>query len=148
MLSKTLAELFERDLLKLKEEILLYKDEKKMWLIGNQISNSGGNLCLHLIGNLNHFIGATLGNSGYIRQRDLEFSSKNVPRETLIEKIDVTIQVIVPVLNQLTQEQLEADFPLEKHGQIVTTEYMLLHLLTHLSYHLGQINYHRRLLDV
>lgn len=148
MLSKTLAELFERDLLKLKEEILLYKDEKKMWLIGNQISNSGGNLCLHLIGNLNHFIGATLGNSGYIRQRDLEFSSKNVPRATLIEKIDVTIQVIVPVLNQLTQEQLEADFPLEKHGQIVTTEYMLLHLLTHLSYHLGQIDYHRRLLDV
>ncbi len=148
MLSKTLAELFERDLLKLNEEILLYKDEKKMWLIENQISNSGGNLCLHLIGNLNHFIGATLGNSGYIRQRDLEFSSKDVPRATLIEKIDVTIQVIVPVLNQLTQEQLEADFPLEKHGQIVTTEYMLLHLLTHLSYHLGQINYHRRLLDV
>lgn len=148
MLSKTLAELFERDLLKLKEEILLYKDENKMWLTENQISNSGGNLCLHLIGNLNHFIGATLGNSGYIRQRDLEFSSKDVPRATLIEKIDATIQVIVPVLNQLTQEQLEADFPLEKHGKIVTTEYMLLHLLTHLSYHLGQINYHRRLLDV
>lgn len=148
MLSKTLAELFERDLLKLKEEILLYKDENKMWLTENQISNSAGNLCLHLIGNLNHFIGATLGNSGYIRQRDLEFSFKDVPRATLIEKIDATIQVIVPVLNQLTQEQLEADFPLEKHGKIVTTEYMLLHLLTHLSYHLGQINYHRRLLDV
>lgn len=148
MLSKTLAELFERDLLKLKEEILLYKDENKLWLIENQISNSGGNLCLHLIGNLNHFIGATLGNSGYVRQRDLEFSSKGVPRAILIEKLDATIQVIVPILNQLTQEQLEADFPLEKHGQVVTTEYMLLHLLTHLSYHLGQVNYHRRLLDI
>ncbi len=147
MIASTLAEIFERDLLKLKEEILGYKDENNLWLVENLISNSAGNLSLHLIGNLNHFIGATLGNSGYLRQRDLEFSSKHIPRQEIIQEIENTITIIVPVLQRLTNEDLTKDFPLEKHGKTVKTDYMLFHLLTHFSYHLGQINYHRRLLE-
>lgn len=147
MIASTLAEIFERDLLKLKEEILWYKDENNLWLVENSISNSAGNLSLHLIGNLNHFIGATLGNSGYIRQRDLEFSSKHIPRQEIIQEIEHTISTIVPVLQRLTNEDLTTEFPLEKHGKTVKTYFMLFHLLTHFSYHLGQINYHRRLLD-
>lgn len=147
MIKTALLEIFERDLVKLKEEISLYNDEKNIWKIEKQISNSGGNLALHLIGNLNHFIGATLGNTGYVRERDKEFSDKYVPREKILNDIDATIKVVNNALTNLSGEDFEKNFPLEKHGQIVKTDFMLLHLLAHLEYHLGQINYHRRLLD-
>lgn len=147
MLQDVLPEIFERDLLKLKEEISLYKDENNLWKTEKQISNSAGNLALHLIGNLNHFIGATLGHTGYVRERDKEFSDKHVPREKILAGIDAVIPIVVNTLKSLPTEDLEKDFPLEKHGTIIRTDFMLMHLLTHLEYHLGQVNYHRRLLD-
>lgn len=147
MIKETLNELFERDLQKLKTEINLYKDEDNLWVIKEGISNSAGNLCLHLIGNLNHFIGATLGNSGYVRHRDDEFSLKNIPRQDLIINIDNCMLIVSNTFSKLTAADMEKEFPVEKHGTIVSTMQMLLHLFGHLSYHLGQINYHRRLLD-
>jgi hypothetical protein len=147
MTKATLTELFERDLQKLGTEINLYRDEDDLWVIKAGISNSAGNLCLHLIGNLNHFIGATLGNTGYVRHRDDEFSLKNIPRQDLLMNIDNTILIVTETLSKLTEADMEKDFPLEKHGTIVSTTHMLLHLYGHLSYHLGQINYHRRLID-
>lgn len=147
MILSTLAELFVRDLEKLKSEIQQYRDENALWVTGGEIANSAGNLCLHLVGNLNHFIGATLGNTGYVRQRDLEFSQKNVPRQELLDAVEQTTAKVRESLGKLTEADLQERFPLEKHGQVVTTGYMLLHLQTHLNYHLGQINYHRRLLD-
>ncbi len=147
MILSTLAELFVRDLEKLKSEIQQYRDENALWVTGGEIANSAGNLCLHLVGNLNHFIGATLGNTGYVRQRDLEFSQKNVPRQELLDAVEQTTATVRESLGKLTEADLQERFPLEKHGQVVTTGYMLLHLQTHLNYHLGQINYHRRLLD-
>jgi hypothetical protein len=147
MIKEALIEIFERDLLKLKEEISLYKEENKLWITEKNISNSAGNLTLHLIGNLNHFIGATLGKTGYIRERDKEFSVKNISRIDLLESIDGTISIVKATLEDLTLEDFEKDFPLEKHGKIVKIDFMLLHLLSHFEYHLGQINYHRRLID-
>lgn len=147
MIKEALIEIFERDLLKLKEEISLYKEENKLWITEKNISNSAGNLILHLIGNLNHFIGATLGKTGYIRERDKEFSVKNISRIDLLESIDGTISIVKATLEDLTLEDFEKDFPLEKHGKIVKIDFMLLHLLSHFEYHLGQINYHRRLID-
>ena len=147
MVKDTLMELFERDIQKLKTEINLYKDEDNLWIIKEGISNSAGNLCLHLLGNLNHFIGATLGNSGYVRHREDEFSLKNIPRQDLVTNIENCVLILNNTFSRLTEEELEKDFPLEKHGTIVTTTHMMLHLLGHLNYHLGQINYHRRLLD-
>lgn len=147
MLTKSLASLFTRDLTKLKEEMLGYQQEEKIWQIDGRISNSAGNLCLHLVGNLNGFIGAQLGNSGYQRARDLEFSLKNIPRTELLTKIDDTIVVVNAVLEQLTEKQLQETYPIDVFKEKMTTEYFLLHLVTHLSYHLGQINFHRRLLD-
>ena len=147
MLKNSLIELFERDLQKLKTEIDLYKDEDNLWVVKEGISNSAGNLCLHLIGNLNHFIGATLGNTGYVRHRDDEFSLKNIPRQDLIMNIENCILIVKSTLLKLTDDDFVKEFPLEKHGTIVSTIDMLLHLFGHLSYHLGQINYHRRLLD-
>ena len=147
MLKVVLLEIFERDINKLKDEINLYKDENSLWIVKGGISNSAGNLCLHLIGNLNHFIGAVLGNTGYVRNREKEFSAKNLTRKELNKEIEKIIDVVNKTLNNLSEKDFEADFPLEKHGKIVKTDFMLLHLLTHFNYHLGQINYHRRLIS-
>lgn len=146
MIKSTLIEFFERDLLKVRDEISQYKNESDLWVVKPGISNSAGNLALHLVGNLNHFIGATLGNTGYVRQRDLEFSQKDIPREKIYSMLDDTIAVVKNTLTELPNAQLVHDFPLEKHGKIVSVWHMLLHLSTHLNYHLGQINYHRRML--
>ncbi len=147
MLIQILQSLFERDLNRLKAEIGLYRDEKNLWLIEKGISNSAGNLCLHLIGNLNAFVGAELGKTGYIRHRDLEFSTKDVALQELMEKIDATIVVVKKSLATVMQEQLEADYPVMVFKEKISTGLFLVHLATHLNYHLGQINYHRRLLD-
>ena len=141
-----LLTLFERDLRKLREEINLYADENKLWVVQEGISNSAGNLCLHLLGNLNHFIGAILGHSGYVRQRDDEFSLKDIPLGILTAQIDATIAVVQEALSGLLDTDLEGNYPEQKHGETVKMDFMLLHLLGHLSYHLGQINYHRRLI--
>jgi len=147
MLKETLTEIFERDLQKLITEIKSYKDESNLWLVKEGISNSAGNLCLHLSGNLNHFIGTTLGNTGYVRHRDDEFSLKNIPRQDLLLNIENCMLTVKNTLKNLPGEELEKDFPLEIFGRTVSTAFMLVHLATHLTYHLGQINYHRRLLD-
>ncbi|SDR80065.1 DinB family protein [Winogradskyella sediminis] len=147
MLTDTLITLFQRDLNKIIEEINMYKEESNLWKVEGAITNSAGRLCIHLIGNLNHFIGAVLGNSGYIRQRDLEFSIKDVPKLELIAQIKNTIVVIENTLKSLTASDLQSAYKLQVFNEVMTTEYFLVHLNTHLSYHLGQINYHRRLID-
>ncbi len=147
MIQETLKKLFERDLDKLIVEIDSYKNESILWKIDQGISNSAGNLALHLVGNLSHFVGAQLGATGYVRTRELEFTKKDVPKSELISTIKETKKVVCSTIDQLSEEQLKANFPLIVFGEPTSTEYMLIHLTTHLSYHLGQINYHRRLLD-
>jgi hypothetical protein len=147
MLIETFKFLFNRDLLKLKQEIESYNDQSKLWYVEKGISNCAGNLCLHLIGNLNHFIGATIGNTGYVRNRELEFSQKNIPADELVNRINDTVIVIENALDKLSDDILREDFPLLYNNEKVSTMHMLTHLLTHLDYHLGQINYYRRLYD-
>lgn len=147
MLLETLKLLFNRDLLRLKSEINLYKDESKIWIVENNIANSAGNLCLHLIGNLNTYIGAEFGKTNYVRNRELEFSLKNISKKELIDQIDSTILVVEMSLNTITEEQLKNEHQILVFDKKTTLEYLLVHLTTHLTYHLGQINYHRRLLD-
>ena len=147
MLKVTLLGLFERELNKLKEELNLYHEEHEIWLLKGAISNSAGNLCLHLIGNLSHFIGATLGNTGYIRYREDEFSLKNIPRQDLLTNIENCRLIVKNTLAKLSAADLEKEFPQQVFQKSINTEMMLMHLSTHLTYHLGQINYHRRLLD-
>ena len=148
MLTQTLKTLFRRELEKLKNEIDSYKDETKLWTVEKGIANSAGNLCLHLIGNLNNYIGKELGGTGYIRNRDLEFSQKDIPRLELLKKIDETILVVENALDKLTIQQLEEEYPAPVFDYTMTTGFFLVHLTAHLTYHLGQINYHRRLLDI
>lgn len=148
MYTDTLIKIFARDLNTLKKEISLYNNERNLWALDKSITNCAGNLCLHILGNLNHFIGATLGNTGYTRQRALEFSLKDVPRENLLVQIDETILVVEKSLLKLNSSVLDELYPINVFKEPMTTEYFLTHLVHHLSYHLGQINYHRRLLDV
>ncbi|OCA71784.1 DinB superfamily protein [Chryseobacterium arthrosphaerae] len=147
-MTESLQSLYKRDLNKLKTEIEAYQKEENIWKTDKNISNSAGNLCLHLIGNLNHFIGAQLGNTGYIRHRELEFSLKDIPQAELTEKIEATAAMIDSTLSQLSDEDLKKEYPLVVFEDKMTTDYFLIHLVTHLDYHLGQINYHRRLLDI
>ena len=147
MITDALTTLFERDLQRLKTEIELYRIEENLWLVKDGIGNSAGNLCLHLIGNLSHFIGAILGNTGYIRHREDEFSLKNIPRQDLVTNIENCRLIVRNTLAKLTVADLEKEFPQQVFDKSITTEMMLMHLTTHLTYHLGQINYHRRLLD-
>ena len=142
-----LIEIYGRDILKLKDELNAYKDERSLWLTAGNISNSAGNLCLHLVGNLNHFVGAVLGKSGYVRKRDDEFALKNISRSELIDKIEKTRRVVVNILSAMIEKDFELDFPEKKHDKTLRTDFMLFHLLAHLNYHLGQINYHRRLIE-
>ncbi|NJE06923.1 DUF1572 domain-containing protein, partial [Thermococcus sp. M36] len=108
---------------------------------------SAGNLCLHLIGNLNTYIGKELGNTGYVRDRPLEFSAKHVPRHELIDKIDDVAAIVAETMQHVSEDTLAKEYPVVVFQEPSSTEFMLIHLATHLSYHLGQINYHRRLLD-
>ncbi|RZJ50386.1 MAG: DinB family protein [Flavobacterium sp.] len=146
MLVETLKSLFTRDLNKLKLEIESYTDESKIWAIDKNILNSAGNLCLHLVGNINTYIGAEIGKTGYIRNRELEFSLKDIPRAELIEKIENTIVVVNNALDSLTETDLQAIYPQIVFEKEMTTEFFLVHLSVHLGYHLGQINYHRRMI--
>lgn len=148
MLTETLKTLFSRDLNKLKSEIASYKNEANLWIIDKNIANSAGNLCLHLIGNLNTYIGATLGGSNYIRNRELEFSLKDIQKQDLVKMIETTLILVSETLDKITDEQLNSEYPMLVFQEKTSTEFFLVHLTTHLAYHLGQINYHRRLLDV
>ena len=147
MLKDTISGLLIRDLEKLKQEISAYQHEENLWRIEKHILNSAGNLCLHLIGNLNTYIGTQLGSTGYLRNREEEFSLKNIPRERLVRKIDNTIIMIEQTFDQIPSDQLSNIHPGETPFNEVVTQHFLVHLAMHLAYHLGQINYHRRLMD-
>ena len=147
MLVELLKTVYNRDLIKVKTEIELYQNEKNIWRIEGSVSNSTGNLCLHIVGNLNAYIGVVLAKTSYIRQRDLEFSLKDIPRAELIKSIEDTIQVVEKGLGNLSENQLKDKFPIEIWGKPTEMGYTLFQLALHLNYHIGQINYHRRLLD-
>ncbi|MFM7854591.1 MAG: DinB family protein [Flammeovirgaceae bacterium] len=147
MITQEIKKVLIKDLQKLKEEISLYQKESTIWQVEKGIANSAGNLCLHLVGNLNHFIGATLGHSNYSRNRDAEFSLKDVPQQQLVKMVEDTIAVLEQVMSGITDNALAEDYPIVVFKEKMTTGYFLIHLAGHLGYHVGQINYHRRLLE-
>lgn len=144
MLKDVLIEIYQRDLNKLKEEIGLYQREADLWRKPAGMPNSAGNLCLHISGNLQHFFGAVLGHSGYVRDRDAEFSTRDVPRVEVLLGVDAALSAVQNTLGSLTDNDLAAPYPIEVFGKPMTTAFFLTHLATHVTWHLGQINYHRR----
>ena len=147
MLNNVLADFYERDIRKLIEEVNLFRHEENLWRTQGALTNTCGNLVLHIIGGLNHFIGAKLSKTGYVRDRDQEFIIKGLERKYLVAQLEELIPMIDRTLSTLTHEDMEAEFPIFFDKPKTSTSYVLLQLLLHLNYHLGQVNYLRRILE-
>ena len=145
--ARSFATLLDRDLGRLETEVRAYPDDAALWIEAGGISNSAGTLALHLAGNLQHFVGALMGNTGYVRDRPREFGARNLSRSELLEEIAAARRAVTWTLGAMDDAALERPWtgggPLDEGA---TTEMMLTHLAGHLNYHLGQINYHRRIL--
>jgi hypothetical protein len=144
MLNAVLANFYERDIRKMMEELTLFKSEENVWRTHGSVKNSAGNLALHIIGGTNHLIGATLSHTGYVRNRDQEFTRKGVLRKLLVGQLEELIPLIKGTLKDL---DLEDEYPLLFDDKKRTNGYVLTQLLLHLNYHLGQVNYLRRVLE-
>ena len=140
-----LSKSFARDLDTLNREVALYPDDASLWAERPGLPNTGGNLTLHLIGNVRHFIGLTLGASGYVRDRDHEFAARAGSRAEIAALIAAAKAEVAAALATLPESKLAEPFPLPVGGVTLPTRMFLLHLATHFTFHLGQIDYHRRI---
>ena len=136
-----------RELRALQRELQAYPDDETPWRLAPGITNSAGTLALHLTGNLRHFVGAVLGGSGYVRDRDAEFARRGVPRAELVAGIELAIAEVESAIRAHDDARLGAAYPVPVGGRQVTTSQFLVHLVAHLGYHLGQVDYHRRMTD-
>ncbi len=141
-----LSAILTRDLSTLERELEVYPDDASIWRLVPGVRNSAGTLALHLCGNLQHFVGAVLGGTGFQRRRDAEFSTRDVPRDQLCADVRGTRDTVRAVLGSLPPASLDAPYPLEIGEHRIQTGDFLLHLATHLTFHVGQVDYHRRIL--
>lgn len=137
---------FENYLEQLKNEITAFPDDSSLWMLPEGINNTPGNLAMHIAGNLQHFIGAILGKTGYVRQRELEFSVKGLTKEQVISELNTARVVVVTVVGSMNTKDKTQNYPSDFKGKILSVEDALSHLLAHLAYHTGQINYLRRII--
>jgi len=135
-----------RELKALRREIETYPADEDLWEVRRGITNPGGNLALHLAGNIQYFLGNVLGHNGYVRNRDAEFASKDIPRAELLREIDNAIEAVERGMSKITEADLAKPYPEAVGGVSSTTGAFLAHFATHLAYHLGQVDYHRRIL--
>ena len=143
---RSVVGLIARDLRTLRREVEAYPTDESLWLVAAGAPNSGGALVRHLCGNLQHFIGAVLGESGYRRNREAEFHAPAVARTALLAEIDRTGEAVQAAVAHLTAAKLTTPYPQTLASSHFETGDFLLHLATHLAYHVGQVDYHRRLL--
>lgn len=143
-LPSELKSLFERDLDRLTKELTSYESDDDIWSIKGDIKNSAGTLVLHICGNLQHFVGAVLDSTGYERDREFEFNGRTSKKE-LLESIEVTKEVVYKYFDRATMDDMFDPYPLQPFGYPMTKSQFLIHLYGHLNWHLGQIDYHRRL---
>jgi uncharacterized damage-inducible protein DinB len=146
MMKDWIAIVMTRELKALRREVESYPSDADLWRTLPGIVNPGGNLVLHLAGNIQYFLGAVLGGSGYKRYRDAEFGSRDVPRADLLREIDGALAAVTTGLARVNDADLEKPFPEAVGGVTPTTGAFLAHLAVHLSYHLGQVDYHRRII--
>jgi uncharacterized damage-inducible protein DinB len=141
----TLRLLLDRDLESLKREIEAYPDDAAIWATPPGIANSAGSLALHCAGNIQHYIGCCIGGSAYIRDRTAEFARRNVPRAEVLSELDKALAAVRDALSRVAPESVPNVFPDRIAGRSVGSEEFLVHLVAHLGYHIGQIDYHRRI---
>jgi uncharacterized damage-inducible protein DinB len=144
MVPTELAVLFERDLTRLIQELRAFPDTASIWKTAPGVANAAGTLALHLEGGLRHFIGWRLGRIEYKRDRPLEFTARDVERDEIIARLEAVKASIPKVIAALTDAQLDAIDPDNGADKPMTTRQWLIHLYGHLNYHLGQVDYLRR----
>lgn len=144
--AKELASLFSRDLNRLRKQIDSFQTDDALWQTLPGVTNSAGNLALHLEGNLREFVGRQLGQLPYERKRDLEFSSKGLTKVDLGTRLEELNRTIPSVVESLSKEDLETQYPQIVFEAPMTTQEFLFHLYGHLNWHLGQVDYLRRIL--
>jgi hypothetical protein len=145
MLLAAVAGILDRELRALTRAVEAYPDERDLWRQPRGAPNSGGTLALHLAGNVQHYFGAQLGGTGYRRDRAAEFADRDVPRAEILRRIEAARAAVRAAADRLDESALEADYPeVIADLRIPTGEY-LIHLVSHFAYHLGQLDYHRRL---
>ncbi len=145
-MKRWIATVMTRELKALRREIESYPSDDALWETVPGIVNPGGNLALHLAGNIQYFLGTVLGGTGYKRYRDAEFGSRDVPRADLLREIDNALAAVETGLGRVNDAELGKPFPEAVGGVTPTTGAFLAHLAVHLSYHLGQVDYHRRII--
>jgi uncharacterized damage-inducible protein DinB len=144
MLVAAVAAILDRELRTLAREVMAYPDEGALWRTPEGITNSAGTLVLHLTGNIRHFLGARLGGTDFERDRAAEFSTREVPRATLLRHIEEARVAVRAAARRTPDERQDEDFPEVVGGVRVATGDYLIHLVAHFAYHLGQLDYHRR----
>lgn len=144
MLLEDLEALYLREVATLGRELDLYPDEGSVWKELPGLPNPAGTLFLHLAGSLQHFFGAVLGKTGYMRDRAAEFSRRDVSRSEIRQELSRAQQGVQAGFANLTEDRLEEAFPVIFADAELSTRLTLLQFLSHLAYHLGQIDYHRR----
>jgi uncharacterized damage-inducible protein DinB len=144
MLATELAALFARDLTRLIQELRAFPDTAAIWQTAPGVANAAGTITLHLEGSCRHFIGHHLGRIAYTRQRPLEFSARGVEQAELIARLEAVKDLVPRVIAGLSDAELDADFPEVVLDRPMPTRQWLIHLLGHLNYHLGQVDYLRR----
>ncbi len=142
-----LADLFRRDLTRLLAQVEAFPNSEMLWQTIPGITNSAGNLVLHLEGNLREYIGRQLGSRAYDRDRPVEFAVKGTTKEDLAVRISRLRDSIPPIVAALSREQMHQEYPEAVLGKPLTTETFVIHLYGHLNWHLGQIDYLRRALS-
>jgi hypothetical protein len=145
--ARNLATLLVRELKGFEAELGLFPDDTRIWETVPGISNSAANLALHVAGNLQHFVGAVLGESGYVRNRDLEFSRRSGTRADIAAELHAAVTVVERILPGLPAEILEGRYPhTVVAGKEIETGLFLQQLCSHAAFHLGQAGYARRAL--
>ncbi len=145
MTGKALAAVICRELETLERELVAYHSDAEVWALPAGLPNSAGTLALHASGNLLHFVGTVLGGTGYLRDRDAEFGERGVPRSELVAGLRKAALVVSEVLGDLDQSVFAQPYPLPVLNRRQNTGEFMLHLATHLAYHAGQVDYHRRI---
>ena len=145
-LAADLLVLFRRDLAAFEREVALFPDDEALWRTRPGLANSAGNLALHVAGNLRHFVGAVLGGTGYVRDREAEFGRRSGRRTEVMAELRAALADLEAVLPGLSEAALAAPFPAAVAGVQPPAGRFLIHLATHLAFHLGQAGYLRRTL--
>lgn len=140
-----IATLILRELRAMRREIESYPDDASLWREAPGITNPGGTLAVHCAGNLRHFVGAVIGKDGYVRDRDAEFSMRGSSRERVIEQLDAAAAAVERALGGLPAGALDGPYPVLVHDRTLRADMLLTHMAVHLGYHLGQLDYHRRM---